>query len=41
MVAPYILNTAPNLVKVRRKGLDARFLSLEIRRNVVKNEKIL
>ena len=39
--APYPLKVLPILVEVRRKGLRARFLSLEIRRNVVKNEKIL
>ena len=30
-----------DVVQTRTKGLGTRFLSLEIRRNVVKNEKIL
>ena len=40
-LSPYPLENTPKLVEVRRKGLRARFLGLEIRRNVVKNEKIL
>ena len=37
----YPLEILPNSLKLYIKGLRARFLGLEIRRNVVKNEKIL
>ena len=40
-ILPYPHRILPNLVEVLRKGLRARFLGLEIRRNVVKDEKIL